>query len=275
MLHRATCRQSCIRSIMPHSYSLSSSSTVSWKVSVVSFANRRGFHWHFEEPMQEVPILEIKWMRMSRTKNRGIEPIGNRGVGFSWNRHPNTFFRNHTMSYANICALLWLNSSKHILIDRYNYSTLVSRNLPFSNHVLSKLVLLLRQATGCLYFVLLGNELALLSPPSPSRLPSSFSMMLPLVLAILDPYSIFTSSWGSLSLTHTQTLSPDQKSDHTNFFNLYLSSPSQEPRPRAKKGRVLFNFSPSIPIPIEVPRTSFIQTVFKEGKLRWNGMAGG
>ena len=177
------------------------------------------------------------------------------------------------MSYANICALLWLNSSKHILIDRYNYSTLVSRNLPFSNHVLSKLVLLLRQATGCLYFVLLGNELALLSPPSPSRLPSSFSMMLPLVLAILDPYSIFTSSWGSLSLTHTQTLSPDQKSDHTNFFNLYLSSPSQEPKPRAKKRTCTIQFQSIHPHPHRGPTHLFhpdrIQR--REAEMEWDG----
>jgi len=39
-LHRALCRQSCIRSTIPHSYLLSSSSSVSWKTHVVSFSNR-------------------------------------------------------------------------------------------------------------------------------------------------------------------------------------------------------------------------------------------
>ena len=64
------------------------------------------------------------------------------------------------------------SSLVNILIDTYDYSTVVSRNLPFSNHDLAQLVLLVRQATKCLYSVLPGNELVLLPLPSRNQSPS-------------------------------------------------------------------------------------------------------
>ena len=73
------------------------------------------------------------------------------------------------------CASLWLESGVYILIDWYNHFTVFlvsSRNLPFSNHDLAQLVLLLPQATKCLYSVLPGNELVLLPLPSRNQSPS-------------------------------------------------------------------------------------------------------
>ena len=116
MLHRTSRRQSCIWSIMPHSYSLPSPSTISWKASVVSFANRHGFFglffdgilkgWHRKSPSWK--SSEWGWAEQRTPVMRGIEPIGNWGLGgiwFSWDRRPNTFLRNHTISYLKIYAL--------------------------------------------------------------------------------------------------------------------------------------------------------------------------
>ena len=195
MLHRASCRQSCIRSIMPHSYSLPSPSTISWKASVVSFAHRRGFFGLFFDGIlksrrRKSPSWkssEWGWAEQRTPVMRGIEPIGNwgLGVGFSWNRCPNTFLRNHAISYLKIsmlylpddtsCAFLWLEPGVYILIDWYNYFTVFlvsSRNLPFSDHDLAQLVLLLPQATKSLYSVLPGNELVLFPLPSRNQSPS-------------------------------------------------------------------------------------------------------
>jgi len=61
------------------------------------------------------------------------------------------------------------SSLVNILIDTYDYS---SRNLPFSNHDLAQLVLLLPQATKCLYSALPGNKLVLLPLPSQNQSPS-------------------------------------------------------------------------------------------------------
>ena len=68
----------------------------------------------------------------------------------------------------------WLKSGENILKNRYNYPTVgpSSRNLPFLNHDLAQLVLLLRQATESLDSVLPDNELVLLSLPSQNQSPS-------------------------------------------------------------------------------------------------------
>ena len=101
---------------------------------------------------------------------RGIEPIGNwglLGVGF---RRPNTFFTEPLLKHlcSPMAQAWWI-----YWIGRYNYSTVSpsSRNLPFSNRDLAQLVLLLRQATKCLYSILPGNKLVLLPLPSQNRRP--------------------------------------------------------------------------------------------------------
>ena len=115
-------------------------------------------------------------MKQRTSVMRGIEPIGNwglGGVGFSWNRCPNAFFTEpHNKLLEHLCSPMaqawWI-----YWIGRYNYSTVSpsSRNPPFLNRDLAQSVLLLRQATKCLYSILPGNKLVLLPLPSQNRRP--------------------------------------------------------------------------------------------------------